>query len=317
MNEVLPKPEKLNGTRSCELAALLVTMGFTPADKQMSIATGQGIPGGSLGYWRFLPDHPAKRYSLRTVIAYGLDPYQASKSTRLRVTAGGFSSIRPPGVAVLATPRQANYEVRSTKYEVYPEQAYIAAAFHNYRLLVESVSHGTRLRLKATAWQARPDLAAVYVFERVDPSPRLAALACSAEAGASEEEMRIFRAHGTRNTELAAALATLGFEPGSTGTRVAHELRGHVWLFPERSADGRYSLQERMARWADDAWCAQEGNTDPIAAMADAFWNLRHLRRSLKDARVYVQAQNGERTVLVRRDASAATWAKAERFLTK
>ena len=103
MNEVLPKPEKLNGTRSCELAALLVTMGFTPADRQMSIATGQGIPGGSLGYWRFLPDHPAKRYSLRTVIAYGLDPYQAGK------------------VRVNGTP-------------LYPEQAYIAAAFHNYQI---------------------------------------------------------------------------------------------------------------------------------------------------------------------------------------
>ena len=90
-----------------------------------------------------------------------------------------------------------------------------------------------------------------------------------------------------------------------------------MWLFPERSADGRYSLQERMARWSDDAWCAQEGNTDPIAAMADAFWNLRHLRRSLRDARVYVQAQNGERTVLVRRDANAETWAKAEAFLTR
>lgn len=129
--------------------------------------------------------------------------------------------------------------------------------------------------------------------------------------------MRIFRAHGTRNTELAAALATLGFAPDSTGMRIAHEVRGHVWLFPERSADGRYGLQERMARWADDAWCVQEGNTDPIAAMADAFWNLRHLRRSLRDARVYVQAQNGERTVLVRRDASAETWAKAEAFLTR
>ena len=294
MNEVLPKPEKLNGTRSCELAALLVTMGFTPADSQMSIATGQGIPGGSLGYWRFLPDHPAKRYSLRTVIAYGLDPYQASKST--------------------------NYELRSTKYEVYTEQAYIAAAFHNYRLLVESVTHGTRLRLRPCG--------GLYVFEREDPSPRLAALACSAEAGASEEDMRIFHAHGTRNTELAAALATLGFNPGdppppggygvtSTGTRIAHEARGHVWLFPERSTDGRYSLQERMARWADDAWCAQEGNTDPIAAMADAFWNLRHLRRGLRDARVYVQAQNGQRSVLVRRDASAETWAKAEAFLVR
>lgn len=281
MNEVLPKPEKLNGTRSCELAALLVTMGFTPADTQMSIATGQGIPGGSLGYWRFLPDHPAKRYSLRTVIAYGLDPYQAGK---LRVNGA----------------------------PLYPEQAYIAAAFHNYRLLVESVTHGTRLRLRPCG--------GLYVFER-EEARGVAELPGS-------DELRVLRANGTRNTELAAALATLGFTPGdppppggygvtSTGTRIAHEVRGHVWLFPERSADGRYSLQERMARWADDAWCAQDGNTDPIAAMADAFWNLRHLRRSLRDARVYVQAQNGTRTVLVRRDASEETWAKAERFLTR
>ena len=275
MSAVLPKPEKLNGTRSCELAALLVTMGFTPADRQMSIAIGQGVPGGSLGYWRFLPEHPAKRYSLRAVIAHGLDAYQASKGT--------------------------NYELRITKYEVYPEQAYIAAAFHNYRLLVESVQHGTRLRLVPCGF--------LFVFERIE--------AAAAPEMPGADELRAWRANGTRNTELAAALATLGFEPGSTGTRVAHEVRGHVWLFPERSADGRYSLQERMARWADDAWCAQEGNTDPIAAMADAFWNLRHLRRSLRDARVYVQAQNGQRSVLVRRDASAETWAKAEAFLTR
>lgn len=268
MSAVLPKPEKLNGTRSCELAALLVTMGFTPADQQMSVATGQGVPGGSLGYWRFLPDHPARRYSLRTVIACGLDPYQAS---------------------------------RSTNYEVYPEQAYIAAAFHNYRLLVESVTHETRLRLRTCG--------GLYVFEREE--------ARGVAEMPGSDELRQLRVNGTRNTELAAALATLGFEPGSTGTRIAHEARGHVWLFPERSMDGRWSLQERMARWADDAWCAQEGNTDPIAAMADAFWNLRHLRRSLRDARVYVQAQNGDRTVLVRRDASAETWAKAEAFLTR
>ena len=270
MHEVLPKPEKLNGTRSCELAALLVTMGFTPADNQMSIATGQGVPGGSLGYWRFLPEHPAKRYSLRAVIAHGLDAYQATK----------------PNCGALP---------------VYPEQAYISAAFHNYRLLVESVMHGTRLRLRPAGGP--------YVFERVE--------ARAVADMPATDELQQFRATGTRNTELAAALATLGFTPGDTGTSIAHEARGHVWLFPERSADGRYSLQERMARWADDAWCATEGNTDPIAAMADAFWNLRHLRRSLRDARVYVQAQNGERTVLVRRDASAETWAKAEAFLTK
>lgn len=282
MNEVLPRPEKLNGTRSCELAALLVTMGFTPADNQMSVATGTGVPGGTLGYWRFLPAHPAQRYVLRAVLSRGLDPYQASK-------------------------------LPARQLPVYPEQAYIAAAFHNFRMLVESVVHGTRLRLVACAWQACPELQArygpVHVFERVE------AQAAPEMPGA--DALRAWRAAGTRNTELAAALATLGFEPGNVGTRVAHEARGHVWLFPAISMGGHWQLAERMARWADDAWCAQDGNTDPIAAMADGFWNLRHLRRSLKDARVYVQAQNGQRTVLVRRDASAKTWQRAEDFLTR
>lgn len=275
MNAVLPKPELLNGTRSCELAALLVTLGFTPADRQMSIATGTGIPGGSVGCWRFLPEHPARRYSLKAVISRGLDAYQASKSTK--------------------------YEVRSTKYEVCPEQAYIAAAFHNYRLLVESVQHGTRLRLVPCGF--------LFVFERIE--------AAAAPEMPGADELRAWRANGTRNTELAAALATLGFEPGSTGTRIAHEVRGHVWLFPERSVDGRYSLQERMARWTDDAWCSQEGNTDPIACMADAFWNLRHLRRGLRNAQVFIRAQNGQRSVLVRRDAGEQVWRQAEAFLTR
>lgn len=275
MNAVLPKPELLNGTRSCELAALLVTLGFTPADRQMSIATGTGIPGGSVGCWRFLPEHPARRYSLKAVISRGLDAYQAGKSTK--------------------------YEVRSMKYEVCPEQAYIAAAFHNYRLLVESVQHGTRLRLVPCGF--------LSVFERIE--------AAAAPEMPGADELRAWRANGTRNTELAAALATLGFEPGSTGTRIAHEVRGHVWLFPERSVDGRYSLQERMARWADDAWCSQEGNTDPIACMADAFWNLRHLRRGLRNAQVFIRAQNGQRSVLVRRDAGEQVWRQAEAFLTR
>ena len=55
-----------------------------------------------------------------------------------------------------------------------------------------------------------------------------------------------------------------------------------------------------------------------IGADATAFSNkMQELGQKVHDARVYVQAQNGERTVLVRRDASAETWAKAEAFLTR
>lgn len=70
---------------------------------------------------------------------------------------------------------------------------------------------------------------------------------------------------------------------------------------PQHGA-ARRQLQERMAHRQDDAWCAREDNNAPIACMADAFRNLRHLRRSLHEARVSMHKD------------VAATWEKAERF---
>ena len=276
-NEVLPKPERLNSTKSCEMAALLVTLGFEPADRQMSVATGQGLPGGRLGYWRFLPEHPQGRYDLRVVLKNGLDVGQS---------------------------RAAIYGGRV----VYREQAVIAAAFHNYRMLVENVLHGVRL-------EAVP-MGGVWVLRQREGA--------GMETEPSKGELAAFFEHGTRNTELAAALVTLGFIPaGMDGATVAgaasvqHEVRGKIWVFPERSADGMWNLTERMARWQDDVWSAQPMNSDPLACCADAFWNLRTLRRGLKEAEVYVRATNGRRSVLVRRDASDAVWGAAERFLTR
>ncbi len=274
-DEVLPRPEKLNGTRSCEMAALLVTLGFEPADNSMAVATGHGIPGGRLGYWRFLPVHPRGVYDLKRVVAHGLD-----------VAACGLAVYK--GVPV------------------YREQAVIVAAFHNYRMLVENVLNGTRLRAECCG--------NVWLLRRVEAAgvPELA----------SRDEVRAFHAMGTRNTELAAALITLGFVPGEFGgggvaARVQHEARGKVWVFPERSADGLWQLQERMARWQDDVWSARPENTDPLACCADAFWNLRHLRRGLKEAQVFIRAENGRRHVLVRRDAPESVWAQAEKFLIR
>lgn len=274
MKDVLPAPEKLDGTRSCELAALLVTLNFTPVDKQMSIASGDGIPGGNLGYWRFLDQHPARTYSLRTVISRGLDPEQAAKT----------------GTDVLP---------------VYREQAYIAAAFHNYRLLVERIRTGARLQLARCGY--------LYIFRRVE------AAAVPELPGAPM--LQSLASAGTRRTELAAALATLGFEP--TGVRtppagaatVTHEQCPVTWMLPATSADAAWQLQERMARWADDNWCAQETNRDPIACMADAFWNLRHLRRSLRDAQRLISIKNGGRSVLIAANAPQAQWDKASQFL--
>lgn len=275
MKPVLPEPEKLQGTRSCELAALLVTLNFTPADRQMAVATGDGIPGGKLGYWRFLEQHPSGSFSLRAVITHGLDPAQAAKPS-------------------------------TESLPVYPAQAYIAAAFHNYRLLVESIRTGTHLELSPCGY--------LYLFRRV-------------EAGGVPEVpvapmLQSLAAAGTRRTELAAALATLGFEPAAVRTppanltTISHESVPVTWMLPAVSADARWQLQERMARWADDNWCAQETNADPIAVMADAFWNLRHLRRSLRDARRLISIKNGGRSVLIDAASPQKTWDRVAQFLS-
>lgn len=275
--EVLPAPEKLDGTKSCELAALLVTLNFTSVDDALTVAKGDGIPGGRLGYWRFLPQHPLGRYRLGVVLERGLDPEQAGKKS-------------------------------TAKLPVYAEQAYIAAAFHNKRMLVEHVLQGTKLRLERCG--------ELYIFKRVEARgvPELAGVG----------EVRAMIKAGTRRTELAAAMATLGFEPtpvrdgvAQGAARVTHEQTGTMWMLPEVSADGRWQLQERMAKFVDDAWCGRDENSDPVACMADGFWNLRHLRRRLRDANVLVRVTNGERSVLLAKNASEQQWARAGEFLKR
>ncbi len=276
MAAVLPNPERLDGTKSCELAAILVTLGFTPVDKQLTVASGDGIPGGRLGYWRFLPLHPQRRYDLRAVLSHGVAPYQAAKQDNAGQPA-------------------------------YREQAYMAAAMHNYRMLIEQVRHGTRLELTPCGY--------LYLLRRVE--------AQGVPEMAGKTEVRGMMAAGTRRTELAAGLATLGFEPmavrqgagGGVGT-LAHECGGIIWMFPAASLRlGEASLGECMARWADDTWSSREDNAAPIACMADAFWNLRHLRKSVAEARQLVRVQNGGRSVLLASNAPQAAWDRAAKFL--
>ncbi len=274
MNEVLPRPEKLNGTRCCELAALFFTLGFEPVDRQMSIVSGDGIPGGKLGYWRFLPQHPTRKYNFRAVAERGLDAEQAA-----------------------ATPTR--------ELPLYREQAYIAAAFHNKRLLTEQIKLGTRLKLEKVGF--------LYLFRRNGSR--------AVEETPTPELLRGLKAAGTRRTELAAALTTLGFEPAPLFTeppgsaRIQHEEASTVWIMPPVSADGQWQLAERMFRFNDDTWCAREDNTDPIACMADGFWNLRHLLKDLSAAQKIIRVQNGSRTVLLSRGANQRAWDEAAKYL--
>lgn len=272
---VLPKPEQLHSTKNCELAAMLVTMGFEPVDDAMATVTGDGVPGGRLGYWRFLPTCTGGRFLLSAALANGCDPHQAAKH---------------------GTPL----------CPVYTEQAYIAAGFHNYRMLVEQLKYGTALELRPCG--------VLYLLQRCGTGtpPDTATAAALAE----------HEAHGSRNTQLAAAMATLGFtlRSASTATPVtalSHGVIPRTWYISETSLDGRWQRDERLARWANDAWCSRPQNNDPIACMADAFFNLNQLRARLQSAAGYARVQHGKKSVLLRTDAGDAAWQKAENFLTR
>lgn len=274
---VLPAPDKLYSTRNCELAAILYTMGFEPADSPET-AAGDGVPCGRLGYWRFLPLCPGNRYALAFALARGADPYQA---------AAPADPLHP----------------------VYQEQAYMAAAFHNSRMLAQGLRRGFALELRPCGF--------LYLLQPSSPRGLENGLADTSDAAALAE----FEACASRNMQLAAAMAALGFALHSANApgllAIGHGKCLRSWSIAPHSIDGRWTRDERLARWADDAWCARPGNTDPIAAMADAFFNLAAIRAALRAKSPFLRVDNGNRSVLLRASASDAAWQRAERFLTK
>lgn len=260
------KPEDLRATRNCELAALLLTLGFEQVDNRMQVLSGDGVPGRR-GVWRFLPALRSCKYVIQKVVGDGLNPRLAE-------------------------------DLRA-----YPEQAWIAAGYHNYRLLVESVMRGSRLR--------RVKCGYVWLLLRAE--------GCAQDLRASDVADEAFVYGCSANTELVAGLATLGFDVLSGGheRRIEHGRMAHAWCLPPVSADGAYRLDEVMARWDDAAWCARPENNHPVACLSDAFFNLRRLRAELRESDEYVRVSSGRRTVVVRRGASREFVRQAERFLLK
>lgn len=261
--------EDLSSTRNCELAALLVTLGFRLADDSMQILTGDLVAGGRCGVWRFLPALAGFRYNIKQVIRDGVNPRLAESP------------------------------------KAYIEQAYIAAGYHNFRQVVESVMTGSRLRLVACGY--------LHLLLR-DESRAYSGVVQTADAA--------FAGACTANAELVAALATLGFcpEPQGSGPAVgpgiAHGRAAVWWQMPPVSADGVYRLNEVMARYRDDAWCARPGNNHPVACLADGFYNLRELRAELEDSRTLVQiAPSRGRLAIIPQHASPAVIRQAERFI--
>lgn len=128
----------------------------------------------------------------------------------------------------------------------------------------------------------------------------------------------------TRNTELAACLITLGFPllndtPGFArviGDGIAGPGGAVTWWFGKRSADGRYSLGEVMARWEDWGWLNDVNNMEPLAYIITAFHNKRRLVDEVKKREVMVLVRSGRRCALFSKNSSRRTVERIERFLS-
>lgn len=110
---------------------------------------------------------------------------------------------------------------------------------------------------------------------------------------------------GVNNTELAAALVTLGFAVldmtrlRGDGIDRRHDGGVVAWRFSETSADGRYSLAYVLQRWNDRAWLSDPTNDEPLAHIIAAFHNRRRLLDTIKQGVAMVSIKQGRRFALV------------------
>lgn len=126
----------------------------------------------------------------------------------------------------------------------------------------------------------------------------------------------------TNNIELAACLSTLGFKlldmTRLVGDAVdARHADGIVtWRFAPVSADGKYTINEVMAAWNNDAWLTDPTNEHPLAYIIAAFRNRQRHLDWIKQGRAMVAIKNGNRWALVPEDCSTRVEMMAKKFLT-
>lgn len=127
----------------------------------------------------------------------------------------------------------------------------------------------------------------------------------------------------TRNTELAACLITLGFPllndtPGFSrviGEGIAGPGGAVTWWFGKRSRDGKYTMDQVLARWEDWNWLNDPNNQDPLAYIITGFHNKRRLVDEVKKQEVMVLVRTGSRYALFSKNSSRSTLDRVERFM--
>jgi hypothetical protein len=269
MSSVLPPADPLSSTRNCELAAILLSLGFAPVERSMTIASGIGI--AEQGYWRFVQLHPTRAYLMHAVLRHG--------------TRADLAAVRP-----------------AAGLPVYAEQAYMCAALHNRRMLVEHAMHGTPLRLEPCGY--------LHILQRTGTRSMPDHLAPAALAA--------FRACSVPSNDLAATLATLGFDPFAGGSQtISHNPTGTTWHFAPTAPGSSLTLAEVANLFHDHAWCGRPDNQHPVACCAAVLANLAHCRRAIHHSTHYVRAAANGRVAWLRRNAAEETWQQAEKFLTR
>lgn len=126
----------------------------------------------------------------------------------------------------------------------------------------------------------------------------------------------------TNNIELAACLSTLGFKLIDMTRLVGDAVDSRhadgvvTWRFAPVSDDGKYTINEVMAAWNNDAWLTDPQNEHPLAYIVCAFRNRQRHLDWIKQGRAMVAVKSGQRWALVPEDCSARVEVLAKRFLS-
>ena len=88
-----------------------------------------------------------------------------------------------------------------------------------------------------------------------------------------------------------------------------------TWWFEKRSRDGKYTMDEVLARWEDWNWLNDPNNLDPLAYIITGFHNRRRLIDEVKQQAVMVLVRTGARYALFSKNSSRSTLDRVEKFM--
>ncbi len=125
----------------------------------------------------------------------------------------------------------------------------------------------------------------------------------------------------TQSVEQAACLSTLGFKLLDMTRLVGNATDSRhpdgivTWRFAPMSEDGKYTINQVLAAWNNDAWLTDPTNESPLAFIIAAFRNRQRHLDWIKQGRAMVAIKNGNRWVLIPEDCSARVEILAKRHL--